>query len=148
MEQAATPCWLFIIYPTKKTKKQNTPQDQPSQLLTHSDSLLCYSVFSAAEQLHTRPASRTFPLPCKERHNAVLFPCCTCENWMEKYCHLLRQRCAFVRWIYMYVHTLLRVHRRKKDTGWNSPMASKWPFWLMMQKSLSSHHETEHTKTA
>lgn len=84
--------------------------DQPSKALTHYDSLPFFSVFSPAVQLHTLPASRTFPLPQRNSTIQCCFPCCTRDKGVEKYWHSQRLRCVsktFIHWCDTFVHALL-----------------------------------------
>lgn len=94
--------------------------DQPSQPLTHCDSLSFFSVFSTAVQLHTLQEHSL----CRKGNGTIqcCFPCCTCDNGMEKYWHSQRQRSdpnKFLRWCYKLAQALLSGSSAKeeKDCG-------------------------------
>lgn len=92
--------------------------DQPSKPLTHCDSLPFFSVsLQQYNYTHCRPQEHSL---CRKGNNTIqcCFPCCTCDNGMEKYWHWRRQRSGrntFVRWCYMLAQALLSGNGAKEE---------------------------------
>lgn len=110
---------LLVIHLANQNMLFGMNLQNPSRTVTHSLS----SLFSLQQYnyTHCRPQEHSL---CRKGNSTIpcCFPCCTCDNGMEKYWHSWRQRSSpntFVRWCYMLAQVLLSGSgaKEEKDSG-------------------------------
>lgn len=145
---------LLVIHLANQNMLFGINLQNPSRTVTHSLS----SLFSLQQYnyTHCRPQEHSL---CRKGNSTIqcCFPCCTCDNGMEKYWHSWRHRSGPNTFVSLMLHVsagsviATRCEGGKGVWKWIAwgrlglgafpgLLNGMWLFWLMMQKSVSSHH--------